>query len=205
MRIMGKRQIGQLQPFELVIAILIADLAAVPMQNTGIPLINGVVPIITLLLAQVSISFITLKSEKARAIICGTPNIVIENGKIREDELKRMRFDLNDLIEQLRSKNIYNISDVEFAIMETTGHLSVIVKSQKRAVTPEDMQLETQYEGIPLTLILDGRINHKNLSLARLNVSWLMEQISLFGYDRIEQIFFASLDTQGKLFLQAKI
>lgn len=205
MRIMGKRQIGQLQPFELVIAILIADLAAVPMQNTGIPLINGVVPIITLLLAQVSISFITLKSEKARAIICGTPNIVIENGKIREDELKRMRFDLNDLIEQLRSKNVYNISDVEFAIMETTGHLSVIVKSQKRPVTPEDMQLETQYEGIPLTLILDGRINHKNLSLARLNVSWLMEQISLFGYDRIEQIFFASLDTQGKLFLQAKI
>lgn len=205
MRIMGKRQIGQLQPFELVIAILIADLAAVPMQNTGIPLINGVVPIITLLLAQVSISFITLKSEKARAIICGTPNIVIENGKIREDELKRMRFDLNDLIEQLRSKNVYNISDVEFAIMETTGHLSVIVKSQKRPVTPEDMQLETQYEGIPLTLILDGRINHKNLSLAKLNVSWLMEQISLFGYDRIEQIFFASLDTQGKLFLQAKI
>lgn len=205
MRIMGKRQIGQLQPFELVIAILIADLAAVPMQNTGIPLINGIVPIITLLLAQVSISFITLKSEKARAIICGTPNIVIENGKIREDELKRMRFDLNDLIEQLRSKNVYNISDVEFAIMETTGHLSVIVKSQKRPVTPEDMQLETQYEGIPLTLILDGRINHKNLSLAKLNVSWLMEQISLFGYDRIEQIFFASLDTQGKLFLQAKI
>jgi len=201
---MGKRQIGQLQPYELVVSILIADLAAVPMGNPGVPLIHGIISILTLVLAEVTLSYITMKSEKARAILCGMPNIIIENGKIKERELKKLRLNLNDLIEQLRSKDIANIADVEFAILETSGNLSVIPKSQKRPVTPSDMNIDTEYEGIPLTLILDGRINHKNLAKAHLDTQWLQDQISAFGYTSIQQILFASLDTSGNLYLQGK-
>jgi len=131
MRIMGKRQIGQLQPFELVIAIMISELAAVPMQDKRIPLINGIIPILTLLFAQITFSFIGLKSTRARAIICGRPSILIQNGKINEAELRKEMYSVNDLLEQLRIKNIYNIADVEFALLETNGQLSVIPKSQK--------------------------------------------------------------------------
>lgn len=203
MRVMGKRQVGQLQPFELVVAIMIADLAAVPMENAGVPLVSGLVPIFALLLAQLSLSYITLKSERARALICGSPSIVIQNGRIDYQELKKQRLNLNDLLEQLRDKNLANVSDVEFAILETTGHLSVIPKSQKRPVTPEDLHLSTSYEGIPLTLILDGHIHHQNLSKANLDPSWLDSQLQAANL-RAEDILFASLDTQGRLDIQQK-
>lgn len=204
MRIMGKRQIGQLQPFELVVAILISELAAVPMQNTGIPLVNGIIPILTLLMAQIAISVISLKSTKARAIICGKPAILIENGKIREDEIRREMYTLTDLLEQLRIKNIPNIADVEFAILETNGQLSVIPKSQKRPVTPEDMKIPTKYEGLPLTLIVDGEVSDVNLGKAGLDRNWLKTELSKFEINNFEDVLFASLDTSGNLYYQQK-
>lgn len=203
MRIMGKRQIGQLQPFELVVAIMIADLAAVPMENAGVPLISGLVPIFALLLAQLSLSYITLKSERARALVCGSPSIVIQNGRIDYQELTKQRLNLNDLLEQLRDKNLANVTDVEFAILETTGHLSVIPKSQKRPVTPEDLHLSTPYEGIPLTLIMDGHIHHQNLSKANLDLPWLRSQLEA-AVLQAEDVLIASLDTQGRLNIQQK-
>jgi uncharacterized membrane protein YcaP (DUF421 family) len=168
MRMMGKRQIGQLQPFELVVAIMISELAAVPMQDTRIPLINGIVPILTLLLAQIALSFISLKSTKARALICGKPSILINNGRINESVLRNEMYTLNDLLEQLRSKDVANIADVEFAILETNGQLSVIPKSQKRPVTPKDLNIPTNYEGLPLDLIIDGDVIHNNQSMGSL-------------------------------------
>lgn len=202
MRLMGKRQIGQLQPFELVVAIMLSELAAVPMQNKGIPLINGIIPIITLLFLQIIISYISLKSEKARAIICGTPSIVIKNGKIVENELIRLKYTVNDLLEQLRSKNCSNISDVEFAILETSGDLSVILKSQKRPITPNDLNIQTQYEGIPVNLIIDGNINHDNLKHVNVSEDWLKTELEKFGINSFKDIFFCSLDTNGNLFIQ---
>lgn len=204
MRIMGKRQIGQLQPFELAIAIMISELAAVPMQNTGIPLINGIIPILTLLIAQLVMSFLTLKSIRARALICGKPSILIENGKISEKELRREMYTLNDLLEQLRIKNITNVSDVEFAILETNGQLSVIPKSQKRPLNPQDMNLQTSYEGLSLDVIIDGHIITKNLERAKLDKAWLGREINRLGYSRPEDILFASLDSDGSLYIQAK-
>lgn len=204
MRIMGKRQIGQLQPFELVVTLLLSELAALPMENPGIPLINGITPILTLLVAQVILSYISLKSERARAIICGTPSVLIENGKIVEPELQRLRYNLSDLMEQLRAKNIPNVADVEFAILETSGQLSVVPKSQKRPVIPEDFQLKTKYEGIPYTVIMDGHIIHKNLTKMNLDVNWLRQQLNSQGIQRPEDVFFASLDSEGKLYYQKK-
>ncbi len=204
MRIMGKRQIGQLQPFELVVTIMLSELAAIPMENPGIPLINGITPILTLIVAQVILSFISLKSDRARAVICGKPSVLVENGRIMEPELERLRYNLSDLMEQLRAKNVPNISDVEFAILETSGQLSVIPKSQKRPVIPEDMNLPTEYEGLPYTLIMDGHIIHKNLHKLNLDIPWLKQQLKNVGIASPAQVLLASLDTGGKLFYQKK-
>lgn len=204
LRIMGKRQIGELQPFELVVAIMISELAAVPMQNTGIPLLNGIIPILTLLLAQIVLSIISLKSFKARGIICGKPSILVENGKINEKNLYREMFTINDLLEQLRIKNIPNISDVEFAILETNGQLSILPKSQKRPLNPEDIGISTKYEGLPLDLVIDGEIIRDNLILNNLDVAWLQNELKKFGIDDFDQLLFASLDSQGNLYYQKK-
>ena len=126
LRLMGKRQVGQLQPSELVVALIIADLAAVPMSEVGIPLINGIIPIITLFIMEELLSYISMKSERARGLISGKPSILIERGTIIEDELRRIRYNINDLLEQLRLKNFSNVEDVSYAILETSGQLSVI-------------------------------------------------------------------------------
>lgn len=204
MRIMGKRQIGQLQPFELAIAIMISELAAVPMQDTRIPLVNGIIPILTLLIAQVFLSLLTLKSIKARTIIDGKPSIVIENGKIKEEVLRNEMFTLNDLLEQLRIKNIPNIADVEFAILETNGEISVIPKSQARPVTPKDLKLQTNYEGIPIDIIIDGNINYRNLEKARLDEQWLKTELGKLNIHDPKKVLFASLDSEGNFYCQAK-
>ncbi|NLY44163.1 MAG: DUF421 domain-containing protein [Clostridiaceae bacterium] len=204
LRLMGKRQIGELQPSELVVAIMISDLAAIPMQDTGIPLINGILPIATLIIAEVFFSYITLKSQKARAIISGTPSILIENGKINEKELENLRFNIDDLLEELRVNNCPNIADVEFAILETSGQLSVIPKSQKSPVTAEDLNIPTKYVGLPLTLISDGKVNYNNLAKAHLSRQWLKDELSKLGVKDITDVFFASLDTEGKLYYQLK-
>ncbi|NLC67379.1 MAG: DUF421 domain-containing protein [Clostridiaceae bacterium] len=204
MRIMGKRQIGQLQPFELVVAIMISELAAVPMQDTAIPLINGIIPILTLLIAQLALSLISMLSVRARGLICGTPSILIENGKISEHNLRKEMYTLNDLLEQLRNSNFFNISDVEFAILETNGQLSIIPKSQKRPVNAEDLNISTSYEGLPLDLILDGKVILKNLQKANLDIDWLKNELGNFGITNINDVLFASLDTNGNLYFQEK-
>lgn len=201
---MGKHQIGQLQPYELVITIMISELAAVPMQDTDIPILNGIIPILTLLFIQVTLSFISMKSEKARRIINGGPSVLIENGKIVEGELKKIRYNLNDLLEQLRLKGFPNIADVEFAILETSGKLSVVPKSQKRPVNPEDLNINTSYEGLPVALVIDGEVKKENLARTNLDEQWLLKEINKTGLTAISQVFLASLDSSGKLFIQPK-
>lgn len=204
LRLMGKREIGQLQPFELVVILMISDLAAIPSENVGIPLLSGIIPILVLLLASVTLAWITLKSEKARAIICGSPSILIERGKILEEELKKNCYNLTDLLEELRLKNVPNIADVEFAVLETNGQLSVFPKSQKRPTTPEDFHITTQYEGLPLTIIMDGNLNSHNLQQGNKDLSWLKGELKKKSIDKIENVLIASLDSSGTLYVQAK-
>lgn len=204
MRIMGKRQIGQLQPFELAVAIMISELASVPMQNTGIPLINGIIPILTMLAAQISISFISLKSTRARSMICGRPSLLISAGKINEEVFRNELYTLNDFLEQLRSKDIYNIADVEYAILETNGQLSVIPKAAKRNVTPEDLNINVKYEAPAIDLIIDGDLMVNNLKRVNLDKPMLEIELNKIGIKRIKDVFFASMDCDNKLFCQAK-
>jgi len=204
MRVMGKRQIGQLQPYELAIAIMISELAAVPMQNTGIPLVNGIIPILTLLITQLLMSFLTLKSIRARAIICGKPTILIEKGRIKEDALRKELYTLNDLLEQLRIKDYPNVTDIEYAILETNGQLSVIPKSQKRPLNPADMNIKTDYEGITVDVVIDGHIMTNNLKTIGKDRQWLIQEMRKQNYSDPSEILLACVDPAGKLSIQAK-
>lgn len=203
MRIMGKRQIGQLQPFELVIALMVSELAAMPMQNTSIPLFHGIIPIITLLVLQVLISTLQLKSETARIIFCGKPSILIEKGKINIKELKNNRLNLNDLLEELRLKDYYNLEDIEYAILETGGQISIIPKSDLEPATRKDLNIKSSQDMLPVTLILDGKINNKNLKYISKDRSWLNKQLSKKNISS-DQVFLALLDSKGKLVYQLK-
>ena len=205
LRMMGKREIGQLQPFELVVILMISDLAVVPSENIGIPLLSGIIPILVLLSASMTLAWISLKSERARDIICGKPSILIERGKILEDELKKNCYNLTDLLEELRLKNVPNIADVEYAILENNGQVSVIPKSQKRPTIPEDFQLTPPSEGLPLALILDGKLNQRNLDKSNKDLEWLKSELHKQMILRIEDVLLASIDSSGKLFAQAKL
>lgn len=204
MRIMGKRQIGQLQPFELVIALMISELAAKPMQNTGIPLFHGIIPIITILVLQVIISTLQLKSEAARLIFCGRPSILIEKGKINIKELRNNRINLNDLLEELRLKDYYNLDEIEYAILETRGQITVIPKSEMEPATKKDLNIKSSENKIPVTLVLDGRVNDRNLKLIKKDRSWLNKQLNKQNISSADQIFLALLDSQGKFVYQLK-
>lgn len=177
MRLMGKREIGQLQPFELVISIMIADLASSPMTDTGIPIQNGIIPILGLLFMHLIISMINMKSIKARGVICGKPTMLIYRGKIKEQELIKERFTINELEERLRSVNITNLGDVEYAILETSGQLTVIPKPNKRPTIPEDFNIEPEYEGIPYDLVIDGVIMRDNLKEIGRDENWLKKEV----------------------------
>ena len=200
---MGKREIGQLQPFELAISIMIADLASIPMTEIGIPIFNGIVPILGLLVMHLIISVINLKSLKAREIICGKPSILIYRGKINEQELKKERFTINELEERLRGNNVVNLGDVEYAILETSGQVTVIQKPEKRNTIPEDFNIVPEYEGIPYDLVVDGKVMMKNLKLIGKNYAWLKKQVEKFDI-KPEEALIVTLDGKGQIFCQKK-
>ena len=203
MRLMGKREIGQLQPFELAISIMIADLATIPMADTGIPIGNGIIPILGLLVMHLLITFINLKSNKLREIICGKPRILIYRGKIQEKAMKKERFTINELQERIRSQNIVNLGDVEYAILETSGQITVIEKPNKRQTIPEDFGIMPEYEGIPYDLVIDGKIMYKNLEEIGKDYNWLKNEVNKFKYNP-EEALVVTIDGRGQIFCQKK-
>ena len=203
MRFMGKREIGQLQPFELAISIMIADLATIPMSSPGIPITNGIIPILGLLVMHLAISLINLKSVDMRKIICGKPSILIYRGKIQEDIMRKERFTVNELQERLRTNNVFNIGDVEYAILETSGQISIIPKPNKRNTTPEDFNIIPDYEGITYDLVVDGKIMKENLDKLSKDYNWLEKEIEKFGF-KPEDALIATIDGKGNFFCQKK-
>ncbi len=203
MRLMGKREISQLQPFELAISIMIADLASVPMSDIGIPIFNGIIPICGLLLMHLLISMLNMKSLKAREIICGKPTILVYRGKIDEKALKKERFTINELQEQLRINNVINLGDVEFAILETSGQITVIQKPEKRNTIPQDFNIVPEYEGIPYDLVIDGKVMEKNLRKIGKDYNWLKKQVKEFGI-KPEEALVVTIDGKGQFFCQEK-
>ncbi len=203
MRMMGKREIGQLQPFELAISIMIADLATIPMTDTGIPIGNGIVPILGLLVMHLLISLINLKSNKLREIICGKPRILIYRGKIQEKAMIKERFTINELQERIRSQNVVNLGDVEYAILETSGQITVIEKPNKRQAIPEDFGIMPEYEGIPYDLVVDGKVMFQNLKEIGKDYNWLKKEINKFKFNP-EEALVVTIDGKGQIFCQKK-
>ena len=203
MRLMGKREIGQLQPFELAISIMIADLASIPMTDTGVPIFNGIIPILGLLIMHLLISMINMKSSKAREIICGRPSILIYRGKINENNLKKERFTINELEERLRGNNVINLGDVEYAILETSGQVTVILKPDKRNTIPQDFNIMPDYEGIPYDLVVDGEVMKENLKAIGKNYNWLKKEVGKFNM-KPEEALIVTLDGKGQMFCQKK-
>lgn len=201
LRIMGKRQIGELQPTELVVAIMISDLAALPMGDTAIPLWNGIVPILTLVVAEITLSFLSLKSERIRNMISGTPSIIIQDGKLIEAEMKKTRYTIDDIMEELRMSDYVNISDIHLAVLETNGELSVIPKATKKAVSAEDLGLNPIQEEMPYIIIADGVLRRRQLELSGYNEKWVNKKLK---GKKIKDVFLLTVDTVGNMDIQFK-
>lgn len=203
-RLMGKRQLGELQPFEFVITLIIADLATMPMGDTGIPLIHGIVPLITLLFLHFCISILTRKSLFFRKLISGKPVIVINPNGIDYENLKKLNLTLNDLQESLRNLNFYCFDDIEYAIVETNGKISVIPKVASTPVTKEDMQIYKPENHLFLILISDGKLVKENISLAKIDMDFLLRQMRRAGETKIKNILVFSMDNDGNVYIQSK-
>ncbi|MCG9967018.1 DUF421 domain-containing protein [Pelotomaculum terephthalicicum JT] len=200
---MGKREIGQLSPFDFVVAIIIAELAAIPMEATDEPLWNSILPLVILGLLEVVMSYATLFSRTLRCIVCGRPQVIIKSGQLLRNEMRKARYNLDDLLGQLRDKGIVDVGEVEFAVLETSGKLSVILKSQYRPVTPADLGISTPYEGLPTVLVMDGSVIGENLKEVNLDENWLNEQLRERGLEP-KKVLLATLGTDGRLFVNEK-
>ena len=203
-RLMGKRQVGELEPSELVLALIIAGLAPVPMQDFGIPLLTGIIPILTLLCITMILSVLTMKSVRFRAIICGRPSIIVENGRLVQREMRRNRFTVDELMEELRMKGVTDLSKVKYAILETNGQISVLPYANQLPATAEQMGLAPEEPGLPVVLIDDGRVLDHNLKLRGLDRAWLDRQLKKQGVRRSEDVFLLTLDEQNRTYFVPK-
>ena len=172
-RLMGKRQIGQMEPSEFVVTMLVANLAAIPMQDGGIPLFSGVVPIVTVLGMELLLSVMALRSVRLRKILCGKPVILIENGHILQDNLRRTRVTLDELTGHLREKDVLDITTVQFAILETDGQLSVFPYPKDCPARAKDAGIEAKKQFLPITVIEDGYLSAENLKKAGKDEAWV--------------------------------
>ena len=198
-RLMGMRQVGELEPSELVLALLIADLAAVPMQDFGIPLLTGLIPILTLLCLTMALSVLTMKSVKFRALLCGRPSIIVENGKLRQGEMKRNRFTLDELMEELRMNGVTDLSTVKYAILETNGQLSVLPFAAQKPPTAQDLDLHLPEPGLPVVMINDGRVITRNLHSRGLDEVWLDKQLQQHHVKRTQDVFLLTVDETNQV------
>ena len=191
--IMGKSELSKMSPFQLVIVFMIAELAAMPIDDPSTSLINGVMAIFTLMLLQVLISFLSIKSEKFKNLVSGKPSILIEKGKLNIKELKKLRITSTDLLEQLRLANCPSLSDVEYAIMEANGQLTVIPKAEQKPLTPKDMGL-TVNDGLPMVVVSDGTVYNKNLLAAGVPEELFRQKLRDSGISSYKDIFLAFYD-----------
>lgn len=190
-RLMGKRQIGELQPYELVITIVISDLATVPMQDVRLPLILGIIPILTLLILEVFFTELQIRSKFMRKLIDGDPSVLIRDGKINEKALKSQRIHIEDLLEELRLTGNFDISSIKYAILESNGQLSIMSKENN------------ENSHLPLVLLYNGKVNKDSLKKLHKDVKWLQDKVSSKNLS-IDEVFIIIMDSSGKLQYQAK-
>lgn len=203
-RLMGKRQIGELQPSELVLAIMISDVASVPMQSVTTPLVSGIIPVLTLMFIEVSLSFIAQKSDKLRKVITGAPSLIIAEGKLQIKEMEKLRFNIDDLIEQLRNNGYFDVGEIAFAVLETNGNLSVMPKEQHRPVTVGDMNMNITKAEFTFNIIKDGVLDKVALKKLGHDENWLDAELKKNKISGIKKVFLLCADKNGITFIQRK-
>lgn len=204
MRILGKRQLGEMELSEFVVAALIADLASHPLQDIGIPMINGLVPIVTLFCCEVLISGVAMKNIRLRALLFGKPSMLVEKGKIKQHEMKKNRFTTDELMEELRNQGYLDISAVEYAVLETDGRLSVIPHPSESPVKPSQLKIEAEDKGYPVVVISDGHVIESNLRLVGRDRNWLKKRLAALGVKDAEQVFLMTVNSAGQVYFAPK-
>ena len=204
MRLLGKRQLGEMELSEFVLAALIADLAAHPLQDIGIPLLNGLIPILTLFCCEVLIAGLSLKSVRLRALLFGKPSVLVSHGKIDQRELRKNRFTLDELMQELRSQNVLDLSKVEYAILETDGRLNVFLFPAEAPATAAQLGIEAPDPGWPTVLISDGRVLGENLRRCGYDRAWLNRRLAERNVKGSERVFLMSVNEVGQIYLAEK-
>ena len=204
MRLLGKRQLGEMELSEFVLAALIADLAAHPLQDIGIPLINGLVPILTLFCCEVLIAGATLKSVRLRSLFFGRPSVLILRGKVIQRELNKNRFSLDELMQELRNQGVLDISKIEYGILETDGTLNVILFPAERPATAGQLGISTSGGGYPSIVINDGRVIDTNLQKLGLDRNWLSAELKRQGRGSEKDIFLMTVNQSRKVYISVK-
>ena len=195
LRLMGKRQIGELEPGELVLTMMLSDLATVPMQDFGIPLLSGVVPILTLLALSLLVSQLSLQSLRFRALVCGTPTVLVRQGVIQQQAMRKNRYTLDELLEELREQGYSSLSDVKYAVLENSGELSILPWTRRAPVTPEQLGLAAEEDTtLPTILINDGRVLRKNLVFCGKDENWLKKTLQKEGVSSPSAVFLLTVD-----------
>lgn len=202
-RLMGKRQIGEMGPAEFVITMLLANIASVPMQNNSIPLLTGLLPILTVLGMELILSVLTMRSVRLRKLLCGKPVILIENGKLLEENVRVTRVNLDELTELLREKGIFDLATIKYAILETNGQISTLLYSKDQPATAKDAGIHAAEQELPYTLISSGKLMHENLKLCRKDLTWLKQELHKRGVTR-EQVLLMTVDKKGNVYLAKK-
>lgn len=200
-RILNKEQLSQLTFYDYITGITLGSIAGSMALDTQGRFWHHFSVLTVFTVLTYLAGYVTEKSRPLRKLIEGEPTVVVHNGKILEHNMSKLRYNLDNLMSQLREKSVFNISDVEFAILEPNGGLSVLLKSQKRPVQPADLGIATRYEGVPSELIVDGRIIYENLKQNKLDEQWLIAELKKRGYNSAKEIVYASLDTDGNLYI----
>ena len=197
LRLMGKRQVGELQPSELVVTILVSNIATLPIEDTDIPMAMGFIPIITVVSLDVIMSNLTLKSKLLRKMVSGTPRIIIKDGQIDQQEMHRLRYSIDDLMESLHEFNIFDVSEVQFAIVETTGKINVYQKFSYQNATPQMLEIKGSDSNPPLVMISDGKLDEHNISLSKVGKGYI-DMILRENKTKLKDVFLLTVDDDGK-------
>lgn len=202
-RVMGKRQLGQMQPFELVLTLIIADLATIPMAEVSVPVLHGIIPVLTLVLLHFLLTFLSRISSKFGQIISGKPVIVINPDGLDYRSLKALNITIDDLFEAMRGQGYFSLDQIQYAIMETNGKVSVLAKAESSPVTNGDMKLKIDETAIPVNIISEGKILKENLEIAKIDEKFIFEFVSKkLNGTKIKNILVMTIDKNGKVFVQ---
>lgn len=201
-RIVGRKTVSQMTFFDFILGVSIGTVTAT--VAIGPNRMSAGLTLVIFVAITIAMEYWQIESFPVRKLLNSEPVVVIENGRIIEQNLRKTKISLNGLNMQLRQKNVFNISDVEFAVLETDGKLSVLPKSQKQPLTPSDLGISTPYRGLTRDIIMDGVIMYENLRDARLDEGWLKDQLRKYGIEKVEDVFYAGLDTSGAIYISTK-